>query len=374
MKFDKVIGQNEVKEKLIRAFYDNRISHSYLFYGNPGVGKLVMAIAFAQFISCENKQNNDSCGECPSCKKYEKLIHPDLHFVFPVISQTGKKSISSTYMPQWRERVIQDPYFSYNDWLFSLESENKQGSIFSDESAEIIKTLNLKTFESDYKFMIIWLPERMNISCSNKLLKILEEPPQNTIFILVSNNREDVLPTILSRTQPVKILGIETEELKQAIIDKYELDDAKANDIVNISNGSLFEARKQITTNEENKFNFTKFSEIMRVCYARKINDAISLAETLAKISREKQKGFLNYSLILLRENFIYNTKLENVVYMTSKELEFSKNFARFVNNKNINDLVNVFEEAHFHIERNANAKIVFIDSAFKIMKAIRKI
>ena len=373
MKFDKVIGQDQIKQKLIQAYKDNRVSHSYLFYGSPGVGKLALAIAFAQYISCTNKLENDSCGECPSCKKFEKLIHPDLHFVFPVISNPKKKSISDNYIQEWREKVLEDPYFTYNEWLFSIASENKQGSIFADESVEIAKKINLKTFESDYKCMIIWLPEMMNGTCANKLLKILEEPPQNTIIISVSDNSEDILPTIRSRTQPVKILGIADNELKDAIIRQYNISEQMAIDIVNISNGSLFEARKQIVTNDETEYNFAKFTELMRVCYGYKIPDAINLSEELAKNSREKQKNFLYYSLVLLRENFAYNSKLKQVIYMTKTEIEFSNKFARFVNQANIGDLMQIFEEAYYHIERNVNAKLVFTDSAFKIMKVIRK-
>ncbi|MDD4149806.1 MAG: DNA polymerase III subunit delta [Bacteroidales bacterium] len=373
MKFEKVIGQHEIKAKLIQAYHDNRVSHSYLFYGNPGVGKLALAIAFAQYMSCANKTEKDSCGECPSCKKFEKLIHPDLHFVFPVISVPKKKSISDNYIQEWRTKVLEDPYFTYNEWLFSIASENKQGNIFADESSEIAKKLNLKSFESDYKFMIIWLPERMNSSCANKLLKILEEPPQNTIIISVSDNREDILQTIRSRTQPVKILGIADEQLKEAIINQYNISESMATDIVKISNGSLFEARNQIVTNDETEYNFAKFTNLMRTCYSHAIQDAISLSEELAKNSREKQKSFLYYCLVLLRENFAYNTNLESVLYMTKSELDFSKKFARFVNKANVNELVQIFEEAYYHIERNVNAKLVFTDSAFKIMKIIRK-
>ncbi|MDD2634789.1 MAG: DNA polymerase III subunit delta [Bacteroidales bacterium] len=373
MKFEKVIGQHEIKEKLIQAYYDNRVSHSYLFYGSSGVGKLALAIAFAQYMSCTNKTDTDSCGECPSCKKFEKLIHPDLHFVFPVISVPRKKSISDNFISEWRAKVLEDAYFTYNDWLLSIASDNKQGSIFADESSEIAKKLNLKTFESDYKFMIIWLPERMNSSCANKLLKILEEPPQNTIIISVSDNREDILPTIKSRTQPVKILGIEDNLLKKAIISKYGIDESKATDIVKISNGSLVEARNQIITNDETEYNFSKFTSLMRTCYSRNIQEAISLADHLAKNPRERQKSFLYYCLVLLRENFVYNANLESVLYMTKSEMDFSKKFARFVNKSNVNDLVKIVEEAYYHIERNVNAKIVFTDTAFKIMKIIRK-
>ncbi len=373
MKFEKVTGQIEIKEKLRQSYYNNRLSHSYLFYGIPGTGKLALALAFAQFLSCENKTETDSCGECPSCKKYEKLIHPDLHFVFPVVSTSGKKSISDTYIAQWREMVLEDSYFSYNEWMQKLESENKQGSIYSDESAEIIKKLNLKTFESDFKIMIIWLPEKMNNSCANKLLKILEEPPQFTVFILVSDKREEVLPTILSRTQPVKILGIEDEILKQALIDKYEIGEQRAIDIVTISNGSFLEAKEQISASEENKFNLSQFITLMRLAYGRKIDEAIKWADQMSKTGREKQKSFLHYCSVLIRENFVFNYKQNKITYMTKEEEDFASNFAKFVNAANVDDLADIFNQAHFHIERNGNSKIVFTDSAFQIMKVIRK-
>jgi len=373
MKFGKVIGQNDIKEKLRQSYHSNRLSHSYLFYGIPGTGKLALAIAFAQYLSCEDKSETDSCGVCPSCKKYEKLIHPDLHFVFPVTKSGSLKPISDSFISQWREIILDDPYFSYNEWLAKLQVENKQGSIYAEESSEILRKLNLKTFESDYKIMIIWLPEKMNISCANKLLKILEEPPQNTVFILVCDKREEVLPTILSRTQPVKILGIEDEVLCQAISEKYSISADTAADIVKISNGSFLEAKEQIVTSAENQFNFSQFVRLMRLTYARKIEDAIKWAEELAKAGRERQKSFLNYSAILLRENFIYNFNRKEIVYMTKEEADFASNFAKFVNAENVNDLLEIFNIAHFHIERNGNAKMVFTDSAFKIMKVIRK-
>lgn len=373
MKFEKIIGQNEIKTKLRQSFQMNRLSHSYLFYGISGTGKLALSIAFAQFLSCENRTEEDSCGICPSCKKYEKLIHPDLHFVFPVISAGGKKPISDSYIAQWREKVLEDPYFSYNEWMAKLESENKQGSIYSDESAEIIKKLNLKTFESEFKIMIIWLPEKMNNSCANKLLKILEEPPQNTVFILVSDNREDILPTILSRTQPVKILGIEDQMLKNALVEFYNVDESTANDIVKISNGSVLEAKEQIETSDENKFNLSQFIKLMRLGYARKIDEALKWADEMSKAGRERQKSFLHYGSVMLRENFIYNFNQKEINYMTKEETSFATNFAKFVNSNNVKDLSVIFNEAHFHIERNGNAKIVFTDSAFKIMKVIRK-
>lgn len=373
MKFEKVIGQYEIKEKLTQSFFSNRLSHSYLFYGIPGVGKLSLAIAFAQFLSCENKTETDSCGECPSCKKYEKLIHPDLHFVFPVISGSGKKSISDTYISQWRQIVLEDPYFSFREWMIKLGSENKQGGIYADESSEILRKLNLKTFESDFKIMIIWLPEKMNISCANKLLKILEEPPHNTVFILVSDNNENILTTIRSRTQPVKILGIDDVPLKDFLINKYNIDEERAADIVKISNGSLLEAEEQITLSEETRYNLEQFIKLMRIAYSRKVDEAMKWAEDISKTGREAQKSFLHYCSILLRENFVYNYKLSLLNYMTHEEEDFAKNFAKFITIKNVSVLSELFNLAHFHIERNGNAKIIFTDITFNIMKTLKK-
>jgi DNA polymerase III subunit delta' len=373
MKFESIIGQTAIKEKLRQSYQSNRLSHSYLFYGIPGTGKLGLSIAFAQYISCTNKQDDDSCGDCPSCKKYEKLIHPDLHFVFPVITEQGKKKISDSFIAEWREMVLEDHYFSYNEWMSKLDSENKQGGIYAEESSEILRKLNLKTFESEYKVMIIWLPEKMNVSCANKLLKILEEPPQNTVFILISDAREDVLPTILSRSQPVKILGIEDEIMLSHIIEKYELSIEQAADIVHISNGSMLEAKEQISASDENKFNLEQFIRLMRLSYSRKIADALKWADEMAKTGRERQKRFLEYCNILIRENFIYNYKNKQLNYLTKDEEVFAANFSKFVNATNVSEMTRVFDDAHYHIERNGSARIIFTDLCFLIMKALKK-
>ncbi|OQC45742.1 MAG: DNA polymerase III subunit delta' [Bacteroidetes bacterium ADurb.Bin028] len=373
MKFEEILGQSEIKEKLIQSYMNNRVSHSYLFFGTAGSGKLGLAIAFAQYLSCTNKQENDSCGQCPSCKKYEKLIHPDLHFVFPVITEAGKKKISDAFISEWREMILSDVYVSYNEWMQNLGSQNKQGLISVDESAEIIRKLSLKSFESEYKIMIIWLPEKMHVSCANKLLKMLEEPPHNTIFILVSDERESVLPTILSRTQAVKILGIDDDIMEKHIIDKYNLSAQEAKDIVRISNGSYVEAKQQILANEENKFNLKQFIHFMRLTYSRNIAEALTWAEDMAKIGREPQKSFLKYSSILIRENFVYNFNDNNIYYLTKEEEEFARNFARFLNSENVNSIAKIFDDAHYGIERNGAAKIIFTDIAFLVMRVIRK-
>ena len=366
MKFANVIGQEDIKTLLIQNFQENRVSHSYLFYGVSGIGKLSLALAFAQFLSCTNKQENDSCGECLSCKKYEKLIHPDLHFVFPALSKT----VSDNYIKEWNEFVLANPYFDFNDWMLQLDTENKQGAIYSEEASEIVKKLNLKTFESDYKMMIIWLPEKMNDSCANKLLKILEEPPPDTVFILVSDNREEVLPTILSRCQPVKVSQLPDEILKSHLISNCSISEEIAEDIVKISCGSLSQALKYINSAAED--NFLQFTTLMRFAYSRKIQETLQWAEKISKTGREKQKKFIYYCLNLIRENYIYNYKMDKINYMTKEETDFAKNFAKFITPNNVAQIMNIFNDAYIHTERNASAKILFTDVAFKLMKEFR--
>ena len=373
MRFKDVIGQDEIKSRLVQAYKDNRVSHSYLFYGAPGVGKMALAIAFAQYLSCENKEEGDSCGHCPSCLKYEKLVHPDLHFVFPYItsSNSQNKAVSDTYIDLWRPMVNNSPYFSYRDWTNNLQSENKQCQIYAAESAEIIKKVSLKTYESDYKVMIIWLPEKMNTECANKRLKVLEEPPHNTVFLLVSNNREDILPTIQSRTQPVKVLGIADEPLKQALVEKFGISESEAADVVKISNGSFLEARQQIEQDEENAFNFDNFKSLMRICYKYDVVSAFDFAKSISKLSRERQKSFINYCLIMVRENFVRNVN-SDVAYLTKEEEEFSVNFSRCINERNIDSYITILNDTYYQIERNGNSEIIFTDTAFNIMKIIR--
>ena len=373
MRFKDVIGQDEIKSRLVQAYKDNRVSHSYLFYGAPGVGKMALAIAFAQYLSCENKEDGDSCGHCPSCLKYEKLVHPDLHFVFPYItsSNSQNKAVSDTYIDLWRPMVNNSPYFSYRDWTNNLQSENKQCQIYAAESAEIIKKVSLKTYESDYKVMIIWLPEKMNTECANKILKVLEEPPHNTVFLLVSNNREDILPTIQSRTQPVKVLGIADEPLKHALVEKFGISESEAADVVKISNGSFLEARQQIEQDEENAFNFDNFKSLMRICYKYDVVSTFDFAKSISKLSRERQKSFINYCLIMVRENFVRNVN-SDVAYLTKEEEEFSVNFSRCINERNIDSYITILNDTYYQIERNGNSEIIFTDTAFNIMKIIR--
>ncbi len=372
MKFSDIIGQYRIKDFFREMLKSGRVSHALLLHGIPGTGKLSLAIAFAQFLNCTDRSESDSCGTCPSCKKYEKLIHPDMHFVFPVIKTGDKKSVSDSYIQQWREKVLTDPYFSLIEWLDEISKEKKQGNIYAEESAEIIKKLNLKTYEGEYKCMIIWLPERMNISCSNKLLKVLEEPPENTVFILISDNREDILPTVLSRTQPILVGGIDDDDLIEALKKDFGEDTPDLQDVCKLSRGSYLEAKNIIYTSEETKYNFEKFVELMRMTYARKVNESLDWAFEIASIGREKQKSFIDYALRFLRENFVFDYNKPEIQYLLSMEKDFAKKFSAFITEKNIYNLMNEFEKAHYHVERNANPRILFTDLVFKIMTVIR--
>lgn len=374
MLFKDIIGQENTKQRLIQTVKEERISHAQLFLGPEGSGKLALAIAYAQYISCENRGENDSCGTCSSCKKYQKLIHPDLHFVFPVAtSKNGNsKPVSDDFINEWRQSIIGNPYIKLNQWFSTIGIENKQGSIYSQESGHIIKKMSLKTFESEYKIMIIWMPEKMNISAANKLLKMIEEPPPKTVFLLVSENAGKIIPTIHSRTQLIKIPKIDDNNIFNAIKNKFDLADNKISDIVRLSNGNYAKALEVINSNEENQKNFNYFTTLTRLCYKADILGLVKFVDAISKIGREKQKNFISYSLRMMRENFILNKNKAEITYLTDEENNFSKNFNKFVNEQNIMKITKEFNQAFLHIERNGNSKIIFLDLSLKLIKLLK--
>jgi len=374
MFFKDIIGQDATKERLIKSVKTQRVSHAQLFAGPGGSGSLALAIAYAQYIACSNRQDTDSCGECLSCKKYNKLIHPDLHFVFPVIKPKGvDKPVSDDFINEWRQIISQSPYFTDNQWFDKMGAENKQGMIYAHQSDEIIRKLNLKSFESEYKVMIIWLPERMNPTCSNKLLMMIEEPPVKTLFILVTEDEEDIISTIRSRCQMIAVPPIDSASLRKAIEKLPEAEDHDLNNLIHLSRGSYCMAMELMKPDDQTVFNLDRFKELMRNAYGRKFTDLFKWVEVLAGIGREKQKTMLTYFIGLLRENFIYNLRNRNLTFMNSQEEEFSKRFSPFINERNIIELAEVFETAYNHIEMNGNPRIIFTDVAFKITKLIRK-
>lgn len=374
MFFKEIIGQEATKQRLIQSVREERVSHAQLFAGPEGTGKLALAIAYAQYVACTNRQTNDSCGECPSCKKYRKLIHPDLHFVFPVVKTPKfKEPVSDNFLEEWRAMIAQSPYFNLDQWFDLIGVENAQGLIYAHQSEEIIRKLNLKSYESEYKVMIIWLPEKMHVACANKLLKMIEEPPVKTLFVLITENEEDIISTIRSRCQLITVPPIDSISMTKALEQIPEAEGVDIRNIVHLSKGNFGKAIELLQPDEQTLFNLERFKELMRFSYGRKYSDLFKWVDQVAGIGREKQKSLLNYFLNILRENFIYNLKNRELTFMSDQEEDFSKRFSPFINERNIQELTQVFELAFAHIGMNGNPRIIFTDVSFKIVKLIRK-
>lgn len=375
MNFSEIPGHSEIIRRLIGTVREERISHALLFAGPEGCGNFALALAYAKYIGCENRGDTDSCGTCKSCIKYEKLMHPDLHFVFPVIK--GKKSgepVSDNYIGEWREMVRKSPFFTLNVWLDSLETGNSQGMIYTAEAAEIIKKLSFKTFESEYKIMIIWLPEKMHQSSSNKLLKIVEEPPEKTVFLLVSEEPDKIIPTILSRCQVIKVPKFADSEVGDYLAGRFGITAEKASGFARVAQGNIVRAAELCINEESSASNLEKFKQLMRFAWKRDISALMNWSEEIASAGREAQKNFLVNGLRLLRENLMLSIGQEqnNLVFLSGEEKTFSGNFHPFINQDNIYRLSEEFNLACMHVEANGNAKIIFLDLSLKILRLIR--
>ena len=375
MNFSQIPGQQEVIDRLRSSVTENRVSHALLFYGPEGSGKFAIALAFARYISCENRGADDACGVCKSCVKYDRLIHPDLHFVFPVIKKkSATEPVSDTYITQWRSMVMKSPWFSLSTWTEAMEVANEQALIPVAEAAEIVRKLSLKSFESDFKIMIIWLPEKMNPETANKLLKIIEEPPAMTLFILVSEEDDKLLPTITSRCQHIRIPAISTGALSAHLEMVAGIEPAKASEIAAIANGNMVRAMDLVRDDETVTVHLDRFTRLMRTAYTRDIHSLVTWSEETASLGRERQKNFLSYALRMIRENFVMNFggKEKKLVYLTSAEDNFSQKFHPYINESNVNALNREFNLAYAHVESNGNAKMIFLDLALKTMRLIR--
>lgn len=376
MYFKDVIGHEELKEQLRRCVDENRLAHALLVTGANGNGKLPLAVALARYLLCSDRRNGDACGCCPSCVKMDKLIHSDLHFVFPVKKKKGSSSdsapVSDDYIAQWREIFLKNPYFGYSDWLTMLEVENQQPMIYEKESSEILHKLSLKSREGGWKVMIIWLPEKMNETCSNKLLKILEEPPAQTLFVLVAEDTEHILPTILSRTQWVEMPRIASDAISRALQQLYSLDEATARSIAQQSDGDWEKAESMLRVNSNKALYLELFMTLMRTAYKRDIQAMKQWGEQVAALGRERQKGLLEYCQRMIRENFIMNFGRNEMLYLAPEERSFSEKFSPFVNENNIFGIMEELSEAQKHVEQNVNAKMIFFDMALRMIVWIK--
>lgn len=372
MKFEEVIGQKSLCAAFPASLKSGHIAHAQLFSGKTGYGALALALAVAQYLLCNNHSASDSCGECSACKKVAKGVHPDLHFVFPVVKKKDSTPVSDDYLPQWRE-IIVNPYFGLDSWIAKMGGEeNAQPMIYAAESANIIKKLSLKPFEADCRVVVVWLPERMNEECANKLLKILEEPYPGTYFILVSEQPEKLLTTIRSRTQMVLIPMLETGVISGIVTQNYGMTAERAERLEHLAGGDMVKALELISGEGNRMENRELFISLMRLCWTRDMVPVNRWVNGLAEAGREAQKRFLTYATEMLRENFMRNLNREEIIYMTPEEEQFSARFAPYVNEANIVPLFEAMERASNEISRNGNAKIILTDLCIKVMQNIR--
>jgi DNA polymerase III subunit delta' len=375
MLFSEIPGQHAVKERLVRTVCENRVSHAQLFLGPEGSGNLALAIAYAQYINCHHRENGDSCGVCPSCIKYNKLAHPDLHFIYPVAKtkEVDEKPVSRLFVAHWRKLLIERKGFiSLFDWYEEIGIEKKQGIINAEDASEVVRTLSYKSFEAEYKVMIIWMVEKLFHAAAPKLLKIIEEPPEKTLFILVSENADQVINTILSRTQLVKIPPLSDEEVMQFLSDRYEISETTARQVSLMADGNLVEANQLVKRTSAENYNFEQFRSWMLMCWTGDVSKMLAFGAGLSSLGRERLKDFFGYGLRIVRSCLAYRHGDSKSLKFEGKELEFVQKFSSFIHNSNARFIAEEFERAYYHIERNANIAILFADLSFCMAELLK--
>ena len=370
MIFADIPNQAAVKQLLRQSVQRQHVAHAQLFRGQEGGAALALALAYAQFLNCEDRAADaeDSCGHCPACTKTAKLAHPDLNFIVPVTTTktVAKDAVSSKFMAEWRAFVLDNPYQGLNDWMQHIGAESKQGNISKDEAVQILKLVSLKAFEARFKIVILWLPELMHPAAANAVLKLLEEPPPATIFLLVSHAAEQLLPTIISRVQPVVVRPFSEDDITAYLHTKYQVPEVKARQVAQLADGSLGAALASRDSNADHDY-FEFFVKWMRQAYSQKAAEIIKHSEAFQKLGRENQKELLSYSLVLLRKVLLFGIDPKFVPHLPAAELDFVTKFSKLVTPRNADLLTKELTEAHYHIERNANAKMVFVDSSLRM-------
>jgi DNA polymerase-3 subunit delta' len=381
MLFEDILGQEYIKKHLTQSVDNGRIPHAQLFVGPEGSGALPMAIAYAQYILCANTNGENNTGNQTCNLKFANLSHPDLHFAFPVTTSDKAKSrpVSNNYMEEWRQMIKEQPYGNLFDWYKLLGVDNKQGQIGVDEALEIVKSLSLKSYEGGYKVMLIWMAEKMNIACANKLLKLIEEPPAKTVFILIAEEEEQIIKTIKSRCQLLHFPPLSENEIEQGLMKNYGLDESVAIKIAHQSNGNFNKACDLIYQDSED-LQFEKwFVFWVRTAFRAKgnksvIHDLISWSDDIAKTGRETQKQFLHFCLNFFRQALLLNYSASKLVYLEPKTDSFKlEKFAPFVHNHNILEISDALQDAIYHIERNGNSKIILTDLSIKLTRLLHK-
>ena len=371
MFFRDVIGQDSIKQQLISSARKGVVPHSQLFSGLAGFGILPLAFAYARYLNCTERSDTDSCGKCPSCLKYNEIVHPDLHFVFPM-TQEGKKTVCDDYLMEWRAFLSSHIYFDLNMWLDEINT-NKQAIIYSKESDEIMRKVSLKIYEATYRILFIWMPERMHKTCANKLLKVIEEPPQNTIILMVSEEPERILGTILSRSQRINVKPIDVLALAQYARFQYEINDDDVQQLARMAHGDYLKMIEILHDSEENTFFLQQFILMMRNSWSKNVKGMKVFADDLASLRKERQRNYLAYCQHFIRENFIVKFNASEMNYMNQEETNFSINFAQFINERNVYDLIDELAEADRHLAQNVNPKMIFFDLALRITTVLKK-
>lgn len=370
MQFNKIIGQAALKARFIGNIREGRVAHAQFLMGPRGSGVLPLALAYAAYLFCEHPGEGDSCGDCNPCRMMAKLAHPDLHLVFPIFLQEKSKTCDP-YLPEWRNAVLAEPYLDADMWREALKGDNKQLRMGVDIAADLVRKLSLRPFLGGWKVMLIWLPEMMDALMANKILKVLEEPEPRTVFLLVGHSNDRMLPTILSRTQLVKVAAPGPGEVAAAIQQRFpEVDAAGARALAARSEGDLLEAFAMAQGQEEEVFIF--FRDWLRACYNTKVEEHAARADYFYKMGREKQKRLMTYALYLIRQCMLLWQDLPQLSAVVGQELEFARKFSALLNSSNAERIREELESAHAHLERNANPKVLFMDLSYRLGSLLR--
>ena len=364
MTFNEVIGQQEAKERLQQLVKENHLPHAMMLCGPHGSGKLALATAFACYLLDDGS---------PSAKAMlQKLEHPDLHFTYPTIKlpsmSSDHKPVSDDFAKEWNQLILKSPYFTMDNWMQAMGGENQQAIITAGESDDLVRKLSLKSSQGGYKVSVVWLPERMNIECANKLLKLIEEPPQQTVFIMVSEEPDKLLETIRSRVQRIDIRRTDEADIREALVERRGIDEEAARRISRRANGNWLKALEELQVGSENELFLDLYMLLMRLAYQRKIKELRKWSDQMGGMGRERQKRWLEFFLRMTRENFMYNFQNEELTYMTQNEEDFARNFARFINEKNVLSINDLGNRCLRDIGQNANGKIVFFDLALQMI------
>lgn len=371
MKFSDIIGNRQAIARLRNMVDNDRMPHALLLHGHAGIPKLALARATAQYIHCTHRHNGEPCGECPSCLQHQNFNHADTFFSFPIVKK-NENPTSDDFIDEWRDFLREDIVEDYQEWVKKLNKDNAQPLIYGSESDKIIRNMSFAAYTAKYKVLIQWLPEKMNEACANKLLKLIEEPSADCIFILVSNDAQAILPTIFSRTQRVELKKTSTQEIAQYIAHRYNIDMQDAMAVAAPADGNVVQAKNNMQLDSESRKFHANFVQLMRLAYMRDLKSLKDWSEMIADYKREKTRRFLAYCTRMVRENFIYNLHCPTLNYETQEEEAFSKNFAPFINENNVERMLEQFDHAETDIKMNGNAKIVLFDMAIKITILIK--